>query len=102
FVRTPCVHGAFVVVRRIVEDRELLRPIMAERLELLSENFDGLRNDELVAARPPIVRHYSDRIWMFVNPYNGECSTESASIKTGLPPGGGGSMGPSVPPRRLK
>jgi hypothetical protein len=32
---TSCVHGAFIIIRRIVEHRELLRSIMAEGSELL-------------------------------------------------------------------
>ena len=47
---TPCVHGAFLIVRRIVEDRELLRPIMIGGRELLSEDFDRLHNDPILAS----------------------------------------------------
>ena len=37
--RTPCVDGSFVRGGRIVENRELFRPIVVYGLELLPQDF---------------------------------------------------------------
>jgi len=48
--RTSCVHGAFIVIARIVKDRELLRTIVIHGLELLPQNFDRRGNERILAA----------------------------------------------------
>ena len=48
--RTPCVHGAFVVIGRIVEDRELLRTIVIYGFEFLTQNCDRRDNKRILAA----------------------------------------------------
>ena len=47
---TACAHFAFVVIGRIIEDRELLRPIVFYGFELLFEDFDGAADERIRAA----------------------------------------------------
>jgi hypothetical protein len=50
FERAACVHGAYFVVGRIIEDRELLRPIVFYGFELFFEDFNRAANERILPS----------------------------------------------------
>jgi hypothetical protein len=49
--RAPRVHGPLVFIEGVVKNRQLLRAIMVDGLELVFQNLDGCDNEGIVASR---------------------------------------------------
>ena len=60
--RAPRLHGTFVRVARIMEERKLPRPVVVDRRELPMQDPNRLHDQRILGTRSPVISNDVDCI----------------------------------------